>query len=87
MAIDGNTTCAVPGCGAPISEPNNLCEEHRLPGLSVRVDGSTMVITAWYTGHGDEAGLILINDWALGPTSAAVRGSSAASRPNTTSRR
>ena len=24
MAIDGNTTCAVPGCGAPISGPNNL---------------------------------------------------------------
>ena len=21
MAIDGNTTCAVPGCGAPIQSP------------------------------------------------------------------
>jgi len=45
MAIDGNATFAVPGCGAPISGPDNLCEEHRLPGLSVRVGDSTMVIT------------------------------------------
>ena len=66
MAIDGNTTCAVPGCGAPISGPNNLCEEHRLPGMGVRLGGSTMVITAWYAEHGDEAGVILLNDWALG---------------------
>ena len=56
MVIDGNTTCAVPGCGAHISGPNNLCEEHRLPGMSVRVDGSTMVIAAWYAEHGEEAG-------------------------------
>jgi len=66
MAIDGNTTCAVPGCGAPISGPNNLCEEHRLPGMAVRVGGSTMVINAWYAEHGDEAGVILLNDLALG---------------------
>ena len=32
MAIDGNKTCAVPGCGAHISGPNNLCEEHRPSG-------------------------------------------------------
>jgi hypothetical protein len=66
MAIDGNTTCAVPGCVAPISEPNNLCEEHRLPGMSVRVGSSTMVIAAWYAEHGEEAGVILLNDLALG---------------------
>jgi hypothetical protein len=66
MAIDGNTTCAVPGCGALISGPNNLCNEHRLPGMGVRVGGSTMVITAWYAEHGDEAGVILLNDWAMG---------------------
>lgn len=66
MAIDGNTTCAVLGCGAPISGPNNLCYEHRLPGMGVRVGGSTMVITTWYAEHGDEAGVILLNDWALG---------------------
>lgn len=66
MAIDGSTTCAVPACGTPISQPNNLCEKHRLPGISVRVGGSTMVITAWYAEHGDEAGVILLNDLALG---------------------
>jgi hypothetical protein len=66
MAIDGNTTCAVPGCGAPISGPNNLCEEHRLPDLNVRVGASTMVITAWYAEHGEDAGVILLNDLALG---------------------
>jgi len=66
MAINGNTTCAVPGCDASISGPNNLCEEHRLPGMAVRVGDSTMVITAWYAEHGDEAGVILLNDLALG---------------------
>lgn len=66
MAIEGNTTCAVPGCGAPTSGPNNLCEEHRLPGMAVRVGGSTMVITAWYAEHDDEAGMILLNDLTLG---------------------
>jgi hypothetical protein len=40
MAIEGNTTCAVPGCGAHISGPNNLCYEHQLPGMVVRVGGS-----------------------------------------------
>jgi hypothetical protein len=72
MVIDGNTTCAVPGCGAPISEPNNLCEEHRLPGMSVRVGGSTMVITAWYAEHGDEVGVTLFKDLALGRRPAAT---------------
>lgn len=66
MAIEGNTACAVPGCGAPISAPNNLCEEHRLPGMGIRLGGSTMVITSWYAEHNDEAGVILLNDWALG---------------------
>jgi hypothetical protein len=66
MAIEGNTACAVPGCTAPISGPKNLCEEHGLPGMAVRVGGSTMVITAWYAEHNDEAGVILLNDWALG---------------------
>jgi hypothetical protein len=40
MAIEGNTTCAMPGCGAHISGPNNLCYDHRLPGMGVRVAGS-----------------------------------------------
>jgi hypothetical protein len=25
-----------------------------------------MVVTAWYAEHGDERGIILFNDWALG---------------------
>jgi hypothetical protein len=66
MAIEGNTACAVPGCGAPISGPNNLCEDHRLPGMGVRVGGSTMVITAWHAKHGNEVGVILLNELALG---------------------
>ena len=67
MAIDVNRkTCAVKGCGAPISEPNNLCEKHRLPGGAVRVGDSTMVITSWYAEHGEEAGVIFLNDFALG---------------------
>jgi|SRR5208283_1409458 len=66
MAIEGNTACAVPGCAAPILGPNNLCEEHRLPGMGVRIGGSTMVVTAWYAEHGDEVGVILLNDLALG---------------------
>jgi len=66
MAIDGNTTCAVPKCGAPISGPGNLCEEHRLPGMAVRVGDKTTVITAWYAEHDDEVGMILLNDLALG---------------------
>jgi hypothetical protein len=34
--------------------------------MSVRVGGSTMVIAAWYAEHGEEAGVILLNDLALG---------------------
>ena len=66
MTIDRNATCAVPGCGGPVSELNNLCEDHRLPGMSVGVGGGTMVVTAWHTEHSDEVGVILLNDLALG---------------------
>jgi hypothetical protein len=66
MAIQGNRACAVPGCTAPISGPNNLCEDHRLPGAQIRIGGSTMVVTAWYAEHGDEVGMIILNDFALG---------------------
>jgi hypothetical protein len=50
----------------PISGANNLCDEHRLPGMAFRLGKSTAVITAWYAERGDECGLILLNDWALG---------------------
>lgn len=66
MAMEGLTQCAVPQCIAPLSEPNNLCDVHRLPGAACRVGCSTMVITAWYAEHADEYGAIFLNDWALG---------------------
>jgi hypothetical protein len=66
MPIQGRTTCAVQGCTMPIQGPNNLCDEHPLPGGIVQVGDNTMVITAWYVEHGDEVGIIILNDWALG---------------------
>jgi hypothetical protein len=46
MAIEGNTTCAAPGCGAHISGPNNLRYEHRLPGTGVR-ESDTKTSLGW----------------------------------------
>lgn len=66
MAIDGRSTRALPGCGVPVSRANDLREGYGLPGTGVRVGGSTMVITAWHAERGDEAGVILLNDLALG---------------------
>jgi hypothetical protein len=66
MAMRGRTTCAVHGCTMPISGPNNLCDEHRLPGGVVRVGNSTMVITFWTAEHEAETGIIVLNDFALG---------------------
>lgn len=65
MAMEGLTECAA-GCGAPISGPGNLCFKHRVPGGVVRVNNSTMVVTAWYVEREGEAGIILLNDFALG---------------------
>lgn len=65
MAMDGLTECAA-GCGAPISGSGNLCLKHRVPGGVVRVNNSTMVVTVWYAKHDGEAGIILLNDFALG---------------------
>ena len=65
MAMQGLTECAA-GCGAPISGPGNLCLKHRVPGGVVRVNNSTMVVTVWYAEHDGEAGIILLNDFALG---------------------
>jgi hypothetical protein len=65
MAMEGLTECAA-GCGAPISGANNLCDEHRVPGVAVRVGESTMVIAAWVAHHREEVGIIFLNDLALG---------------------
>jgi len=66
MAMEGLTKCAVTGCGAPLSGVNNLCEMHRVPGGVVRVGNSTMIITSWYAEHDGAAGIIFLNDYALG---------------------
>jgi hypothetical protein len=66
MSMKGVTRCAVGGCKNPIWGPNNLCDEHRLPGMAVQTNDSTMVVTAWAAEHGDEAGIIALNDFALG---------------------
>jgi len=66
MPMQGGTACAVQGCTMPIAGSNNLCDAHRLPGMAVRVGDSTMIITVWAAEHGDEVGVILLNDWALG---------------------
>jgi hypothetical protein len=66
MALEGRTTCAVHGYTLPISGPNNLCDDHPLPGGVVQVENSTMVTTAWAVEHGNEAGMIFLNDYALG---------------------
>ena len=62
------TLCAVPECKLPTSGPNNLCDEHRLPGMCVtHTDHErTFVVTAWYAEHDGEPGIIFLNDWALG---------------------
>jgi hypothetical protein len=66
VAMEGRTTCAVPKCTASVVEPSNLCYQHWLPGAVVSVGRSTMIVTAWYAEHGDEACMILLNDFALG---------------------
>jgi hypothetical protein len=66
MPMQGRTTCAVPECAAPISGYSNLCDNHRLPGGMVQVGDSTMIITAWLVERGDEVGIIVLNDWAVG---------------------
>jgi hypothetical protein len=65
MAMEGLTQCAA-RCGSPIQGPGNLCLKHRMPGGVVRVNNSTMIVTVWYVEHEGEAGIILLNDFALG---------------------
>jgi hypothetical protein len=66
MSMKGLNTCAVRTCSSPISGSYNLCNNHRLPGIEVTVDESSMVITLWYAERTGEQGIILLNDWALG---------------------
>ena len=66
MAMEGRTRCSVPECGARISGYSNLCDERRLPGGVVRMDESTMIISAWAVEHENECGILLLNDFAAG---------------------
>ena len=75
MRMEGRTTCPVGGCAAPVLGPSNLCHEHWLAGGVMCVGKSTMIITAWYAEHGDEAGMIVLNDFALGDLFGADRDS------------
>jgi hypothetical protein len=65
MGMEGLTKCAA-GCGAPILGSGNLCHQHRVPGGVVRVGDSVMVVTVWHVEREGEAGIILLNDFALG---------------------
>lgn len=58
----------VHGCTLPTSRRDNLCAKHRLPGVLVQSAGSGryFVITCWAAKHGNEEGVILLNDFALG---------------------
>jgi hypothetical protein len=49
-------------------------------GAIVRMGNNTMVITAWGVEHGDECGVVFLNDFALGAFSAVARDSSRSSR-------
>jgi hypothetical protein len=60
--------CAVPNCALPVSYPDHLCAVHRLPGLvfTHKASGNAILITVWYAERGDEAGLIYLDDLAIG---------------------
>lgn len=66
MGMSGLTKCAVKGCGMPLSNPSNLCEEHRVPGEVMRSGSSTGVLTLWSAERDGQRGIIILNDFALG---------------------
>lgn len=57
---------AVRECNNPCCAGANLCEEHLVPGMRIKDGSSTGVVTAWYTEHATQRGIILLNDYALG---------------------
>ncbi len=64
--MEGLTKCAAQGCPNKPDGYLNLCRLHRQPGGVVEVNISTMVITSWLVRHGNETGIVLLNDYALG---------------------
>jgi hypothetical protein len=66
MAIEGLNKCAVRKCGGSCAEGTNLCHKHMVPGMGVKHGSTTTVVTVWYAEQANEAGIILLNDYALG---------------------
>src|ERR1035437_6305174 len=74
MAFEGRSECAVHGCKSSNSEGANLCDEHLVPGMVIKFGNSTGVATAWYTERANQAGMIVLNDFALGDLFGGARG-------------
>jgi hypothetical protein len=66
MALKNQSECAVHECNGPCSEGANLCDQHLVPGMVIKHGNSTVVVTAWYTERANQAGVIVLNDYALG---------------------
>ena len=64
--MTGLTRCAVHECPNKPDGNANLCSLHKQPGAIVEVNGSTMVITSWLVRHGNETGIVFLNDYHLG---------------------
>jgi hypothetical protein len=43
-----------------------LCEEHFVSGIAFECEGDTGIVTAWFAEHANEAGIIFLNDYAMG---------------------
>ena len=66
MAFKSVVKCAVSECNGQCSDEANLCEKHLVPGMVVKHGDNTCVVTAWFAEHANLAGVILLNDFALG---------------------
>lgn len=66
MSFEGQNECAVRECGSPCSSGANLCDEHLVPGMVVRHGNGTCVVTIWFAERVNQAGVIVMNDYALG---------------------
>ena len=64
--MKGRTACSVHGCNNVLVAHANLCSQHFVPAVVLRVGDSEMVVSSWLVRRGEEIGLILLNDFALG---------------------
>jgi hypothetical protein len=74
MAFKSVVKCAVSECNGQCSDEANLCEKHLVPGMVVKHGDNTCVVTAWFAEHANLAGVILLNDFALGDLFGGARG-------------